>query len=187
MSLLPDNHWCARRQLGPEPTDPELRQLLYASGSLTRQLRRRYGSALELTLLSQQWRLPWHNESRLLELTPGRYALIREVSMTCHRQPVLYARTLLPPQALRGNARRLLSSGQRPLGALLFGARGRLSIRQERRDYARLDRDNPLQHRISELLTPIAQPLWARRTVYRSRAMHFAIIEVFLPAIGAAK
>lgn len=183
MQLL-NNHWRTRRQLGPEPYDPDLRSLLFASGSLTRRLRRRCGDTLELKLLNQQWQHPWRSEQLLLDLTAGRYALVREVSIGCGTQPLLYARTLLPPRALRGAARRFLTIGRRPLGALLFGAPGRLPIRQLRRDYACLDGNSPIQQRISELLGAMQQSLWARRTVYETGSVRFAIIEVFLPAAG---
>lgn len=176
-----NSHWYHRRQLGAGPANPDLRNLLFASGSLTRHLRRRCGGALELTLVAQRWQRPWQSERQLLDLASGRYALIREVSMACRGRPWLYARTLLPPQTLRGTARRLLTIGQRPLGALLFGAPGRLSIQRLRRDYARLDRNSLLYQRISELISGIEQPLWARRTVYLTHAMRFAVIEVFLP------
>lgn len=181
MPLLKNSRWHNRERLGAEPANPHLRSLLFASGSLTRHLRRRCGGDLELTLVAQRWQRPWQNERQLLDLASGRYALVREVSMGCYGQPWLYARTLLPPQTLRGTARRLLTTGQRPLGALLFGAPGRLRIRRIQRDYARLDHNSLLYQRISELMADIEQSLWARRTLYQTRAVRFAVIEVFLP------
>lgn len=179
-------HWRNRQQLGQEPRDPDLRQLLFTPGSLTRQLRQHCGEALELQLIAQQWRRPWQEEQLLLGLTQGRYTLIREVAMACREVPWLYARTLLPPRALRGAARRFTTIGQRPLGALLFGAPGRLSIQRVRRDFARLPADSKIHQRIEKLL-PATQtdPLWARRTLYQTGSMNFAIIEVFLPAATA--
>ncbi|MDZ7735549.1 MAG: chorismate lyase [Gammaproteobacteria bacterium] len=119
--------WCNRQQLGHQPDNPDLRSLLFAPGSLTRLLERRCGEPLDLRIIAQQWRRPWQEEQQLLALAQGRYTLIREVSMACRGVPWLYARTLLPPKALRGAARRFTTIGQRPLGALLFGAPGRLS------------------------------------------------------------
>lgn len=180
-------HWCNRHQLGSEPRDANLRSLLFASGSLTRRLRQRCGEALRLQLIDQQWQRPWQEERQLLDLATGRYALIREVSMACRNTPWLYARTLLPPQALRGAARRFTTIGQRPLGALLFGAPGRLSIRTVKREYARLPATSRLTARLQALL-PDSDPdtLWARRTLYRTSTMRFAIIEVFLPPAWAS-
>jgi len=105
------------------------------------------------------------------------------VSMACRGVPWLYARTLLPPKALRGAARRFTTIGQRPLGALLFGAPGRLSVQRVQRDYARLPVDSRIHQRITALLPDAgADGLWARRSLYQTRSMQFAIIEVFLPA-----
>jgi len=176
--------WKSRRQLGRHPAMPELRRLLLASGSLTRQLQRRCARPLQLQLLTQQWQRPWQEEQLFLGLAQGRYALVREVCMACGDTPWLYARTLLPPGALRGSARRFTTIGQRPLGALLFGAPGRLQIRRIRRDYACLPANSPLYCHIAALLPETAsENLWARRSLYRSRVIQFAIIEVFLPAM----
>lgn len=177
-------HWLNRRQLGHQPANPTLRSLLLAPGSLTRRLRRHCGQALDLEIMAQQWQQPWQEEQQLLELAPGRYTLIREVAMTCADEPWLYARTLLPPQALRGAARRFTTIGRRPLGALLFGAPGRLRIRQLRRDYARLPVHSDYHQRITRLL-PVDEvdEWWARRTLYRTSTMRFAIIEVFLSPV----
>ncbi len=179
-------HWRNRQQLGHQPANPALRRLLLASGSLTRRLRRHCSEPLKLQILTQQWQRPWQEEQQLLGLSQGRYTLIREVSMACQDAPWLYARTLLPPQALRGTARRFTTIGQRPLGALLFGAPGRLRIRHIRRDYARLPANSLYHQRIAGLL-PAGQTdeLWARRTLYQTSSMRFAIIEVFLSAIVA--
>lgn len=177
------SHWCRRGQLGPQPMDANLRRLLFARGSLTRHLQRHCATALQLQLLAQRWQRPCAGERRLLGLAEGRFTLVREVSMNCRAQPLIYARTLLPPQALRGAARRFISIGERPLGALLFGAPGRLQIRQLQRDYARLAASSSLHRRVNDRVMAVEAPLWARRTLYRSRSMHFAIIEIFLPAI----
>ena len=177
-------HWLNRAQLGHQPASPVLRNLLLASGSLTRRLRRHCGRPLDLEIMAQQWQRPWQEEQQLLELSQGRYTLIREVAMACADEPWLYARTLLPPQALRGAARRFTTIGRRPLGALLFGAPGRLRIRQLQRDYARLPVNSNYHQRITHLL-PVNQidEWWARRTLYRTSTMRFAIIEVFLSPI----
>lgn len=173
--------WGNRQQLGPYPANSGLRSLLFASGSLTRHLRQRCGEALDLRIMAQQWQRPWQEEEQLLGLSSGRYALVREVSMACRDTPWLYARTLLPPEALRGAARRFTTIGQRPLGALLFGAPGRLRIRSVKREYARLPANSRISKRLEKLL-PDSQTdeLWARRTLYHTRSMRFAIIEVFL-------
>lgn len=175
--------WCNRQQLGHQPDNPDLRSLLFAPGSLTRLLERRCSEPLDLRIIAQQWRRPWQEEQQLLALTQGRYTLIREVSMACRGVPWLYARTLLPPKALRGAARRFTTIGQRPLGALLFGAPGRLSVQRVQRDYARLPVDSRIHQRITALLPDAgADGLWARRSLYQTRSMQFAIVEVFLPA-----
>lgn len=176
--------WYNREQLGQRPRDPDLRRLLFTSGSLTRRLRQHCGKALQLQLITQQWRRPWQEEQQLLGLSQGRYTLIREVAMTCRDVPWLYARTLLPPRALRGAARRFTTIGQRPLGALLFGAPGRLSVHRVQRDYAHLPTHSKIHERIEKLLPAAGtEELWARRTLYRTGSMHFVIIEVFLSAV----
>lgn len=181
--VLPSPRWRTREQLGPQLHATPLRPLLLAEGSLTRRLRHCCSSAFNLRVLEQRWQRPWPDEQRLLRLSQGRYTLVREIHMACGNQSWLYARTLLPPQALRGASRRFIRAGQRPLGALLFGAPSRTPIVRLSREFARLPAGCRLTQRLQQLLPAAAADLWARRTLYQSRSLRFAIVEVFLPPL----
>jgi chorismate--pyruvate lyase len=114
------HEWKWRPWLPPRALPAGLLPWLRDEGSLTRQLTRLLGRPIRVERLSQRWQLPQRSEARLLGLPPGQRALVREVILWGGDEPWVYARSILPVSALRGDLARLRRLRNAPLGALLF-------------------------------------------------------------------
>lgn len=157
--LPPARHW----QLAPPGA---VRGWLRETGSLTARLLRAAGGDFRVELLDQYWGRPAPEEARRMRLSPGRYALIREVTLLGHGQPWVRARSVLPVGSLVGPGRRLRKLGNRSLGHLLF-------------------RD-PTLHRGPIEIARLAQPeglVYARRSHLVFHGRPLLVAECFLPAL----
>ena len=106
----------------------------------------------------------------------------RDVLLECDGVPVVFAHTIVPLRANASDWPFFSSLGERSLGTTLFGdprvARGALH-------YARLPARHPLARRAAAAsgIAGGAQPLYARRCLYRRKSGLLLVTEVFLPAI----
>lgn len=101
-----------------------------------------------------------------MKLSPGRYALIREVALIGQGEPWVRARSVLPVSSLAGPGRRLRKLGTRSLGHLLF-------------------RDPTLRRGPIEI-TRVDQPegrVFARRSHLVFHGRPVLVAECFLPAL----
>jgi chorismate--pyruvate lyase len=108
------------RHQGHRPVPPRIGSWLFDVGSLTRRLRHLCGGEFRVRLLRQEWGRPYADEAHALGLSPGRRAVIREVSLQRGDRPLVVARSVIPAKTLRGVDRRLAHLGTRPLGEILF-------------------------------------------------------------------
>lgn len=157
--LPPARHW----QLAPPAA---ARGWLRETGSLTARLVRAAHGDFRVELLDQYWGRPAPEEARRMRLSPGRYALIREVVLLGHGQPWVRARSVLPVDSLIGPGRRLRRLGNRSLGHLLF-------------------RDPTLRRGPIEIAR-LAQPeglVYARRSHLVFHGRPVLVAECFLPAL----
>lgn len=99
---------------------PGLRPWLSLTGSLTAGLSHLAGCPIQVEIIEQGWHKPWADESRVLRLPYGEWALLREVRLCVHDCAWIEARSVLPRRALATWARPLNRLGSQPLGALLF-------------------------------------------------------------------
>lgn len=179
--------WRRYEQLDRRAINPALQDLLFSGGSLTQALGDRCAQKLQLQIMQEHWARPFAEERCWLGLADGRYTFTREIQLLCNKTPWLFARTLMPPQILRGRARRLLDIGERPLGSLLFSQPTVAQIRREQRDYACLQDGQYLYNHLQTLLPALTMPagscLWARRSSYRLYKFRLGIIEIFLPGL----
>ena len=183
VSRPPPGHepWRSRRAVAARRLPSALRPWLLETGSLTRSLRRACPGGFRLRLLYQGWRRPLPQEARRLGLGPRRRALVREVCLSCHGRPWVFARTVVPPAGLKGPGRRLARLGDRPLGALLFAQRG---LRRGPLELAALAPPSPLFARAAAC-GAASPPLWGRRSLYRLRGRPVLVTEVFLSRLPA--
>ena len=115
------------------------------------------------------------DEAALLGLRRGAAAWIREVWLHDGDTQVVFARSVLPRNSLRGAWRTLGRLGSRPLGAVLFA-----DARVMRRPLAfcKLGHRHPLLKNLAQ-----SGPLWARRSVFVRDGRRILVTEVFLPGV----
>lgn len=153
-----------------------LRAWLLDRRSLTRRLQQHSKNQFSVTVLSQRWQRPRLNEAQALDIPPHQLALVREVILYGGDQPWVYARSVLPQQALNGRFRFLRKLGNKPLGALLFSdpaiQRGPVVLQR----YP--------QSQLPVALQQVAQPpLWGRYSIFRYGDNGILVSEIFLPAL----
>ena len=158
-------------QLLPLP----LRAWLLNRRSLTRRLQQHSNNHFSVTVVSQRWERPRLDEARALDIPPQQLALVREVILYGGGQPWVYARSVLPQQALNGRLRFLRKLGNKPLGALLFSNPA-------------IKRGPVVLQRYPQSQLPVAlqqatqPPLWGRYSIFRYGDNGILVSEIFLPA-----
>lgn len=147
---------------------------------MTARLRRAAGSGFAVRLLEQGFARPFAGESGLLGLPLRKRALSREVVLMGRGQPVVLARTVIPPKALRGEHCALARLGNRPLGEVLFAQRG---LSRARLEFARIAPADWLPSVRKEY--GLDGPVWGRRSLYEIAEVSLLVCEFFLPAVLA--
>jgi len=159
--------------------DARLRRWLLDRGSLTRRIRSRC-TQFRLDLLSQRVAAAGRDEGGVIGLRAGAYCLERDVSLNNGPQPLVFAHSVIAPDALKGAWRMLSGLGARPLGAALFAdpriTRFPLHFRQ-------LNQRHALYLRACSLVVEAPASLWARRSLFVLAGSPLLVTEVFLPAI----
>ena len=152
-----------------------LQSWLNETGSLTQRLRQQHNHQFHVSLLLQNWAHGFADETAILKQAQQRYQLIREVTLYASHQPVILARTVIPPETLAFANRKLSRLGTRPLGEVIF-AYPNLQILGRQFSTTRFysgersqDSEQP-----SELI-------WGRRTLYGIANHPLLVAEFFLP------
>jgi chorismate--pyruvate lyase len=151
---------------------------LLDTASLTMRLQRLCLGKFQVRVLSQAWGMPRIDEARVLQMKPGRLAIIRQVQLLCDGQPRVYARTVIPVTSLRGKLQRLAHLGTRPLGGMLFADPG---MQRGAVELARISRGQPLYQAATRHLRQHPAAIWGRRSVFRLSGRPLLVSEVFLP------
>lgn len=171
----PDTLW----QPQPVCGDARLRRWLLDRGSLTRRIQLRC-EHFRLDLLSQWLAAARRDEHAVIGLRAGAHCIVREVSLNCGHEPVVFAHSVFSPRAYRGAWRMLSGLGARPLGAALFADP---RIRRYPLRFRQINPQHPLHRRASGLLNASPASLWARRSLFVLYGAPLLVTEVFLPAI----
>ncbi|MEC5387442.1 chorismate lyase [Uliginosibacterium sp. H3] len=184
--ILPANTLveCPSWRAAPVAANHPLHGWLTDSASLTARIAARC-DALRVVLLSQGDARPHCDEAALLGLRSGEQACLREVLLLADERPVVYARSLLRHDSLRGAWLMFGGIGLRPLGTALFAdpliRRGPLSAR-------RLDRRDTRHALVRQHAGLVSdEALWARRSCFVRHEQPLVVCEVFLPAILALR
>jgi chorismate lyase len=157
----------------------EYRHWLIDGGSLTRRLQACCPNfAVKPIRLRNMWPRP--DESYLLSQAPHQQALLREVHLHCAGQAVVFAHSILPHKALRGDWQGLGRLGSKPLGGALFA---NPRVRRTPLAYKKLSRHHALYQRATEHLSTAPDSIWARRSVFMLHCAAILVTEVFLPQV----
>ncbi len=154
------------------------RHWLTDRGSLTRRLQQAC-PAFRVLRLRQAPGRPNLDECAVLNLLPGRQAVIREVLLLNADAPLVFAHSVIPLHSLTGPWAGLAGLGNRPLGAALFT---NPRIRRLALQYRHLDRRHPLYRAAAVHLSTPPRTLWARRSSFALANHPILVTEVFLPA-----
>lgn len=169
-------NWLPAHRLA-SPLAPDLHDWLYEDkGSLTRRLTKLADGAFSVTPLTEGWQPLREDECAALGVADGSQGWIREVFLSGHQQPWVFARSVAARHALEQSGLDLLHLGSRSLGELLFSdpafKRGPLEARQYPAEW---------------LPEAVRQPrLWARRSCFSQDDLHVLVAEVFLPELWQA-
>ena len=134
------------------------------TGSLTQALRAIADGTFKVSVLSEQIKVPFWHEQRKLHRSLHLAALVREVELSIHETPVVFARSIIPLNLVSAGQGGLKNLGGTPLGHLLFKD-GKMRV--SKREFLNLQ---------------IKQnTVYARRTPYDYLDSRILVSEFFLP------
>jgi chorismate--pyruvate lyase len=167
--------WYRRHQLFHHSIHPALSHWLFDSSSLTARIVALCGKDFSVRVISQGWQKLDSEEASAMSLKNVHSALVRQVLLCCKKQPLIYARTVIPATTVHGAQRRYANMGNRPLGAMLFADR---TMRRETVQVAKL----PATHDANQY-TKLHEPIWGRRSVFRVSGKPLLVSDYFLPEL----
>ena len=140
----------------------------------------RCGNAFSVRVLSQRWSKPQIEEARLLAIAPQQKVLLRQVQLLCGQTVLVYARSIIPLDTLRGKHRRLKHLGNKPLGGYLFANPG---LKREQQHLATILPRDPL-FEIALIDSPRdCDCIWGRRSLFKIDSKSLLVSEFFLPSL----
>jgi chorismate--pyruvate lyase len=156
-----------------------LQHWLKDAGSLTAKLIA-HSTEFNVQCIEQRRGMCWADEFALIDLKKISQVQTREVLLCCDKQPVVYARTILPISSTAHQWPLFKNLGNRSLGSTLFHDQ---EVTRGALQYARLRPEHPARrraHRLTQANHPI---LFARRSLFFRRGGVMLVMELFLPAI----
>ena len=171
---LRESNWTPWHHFSPHDLPTAVRPWLLDSGSLTRRLVRASGEDFKVRVISHSWQRPRHSEAKLLDMGSRELGIVREVTLQCHNQPWVFARSVIPARSISGQLRRLRKFADSSLGELLFSDP---SMRRHPFELAVIDGDDP------QLPATLRQErrLWGRRCRFELAGKPIMVSEIFLP------
>ena len=176
--LTQDPHWKKVYPKLKKTLPEEVHSWVFEQGSLTRRLRKTYGSSFAVEILFHRWKPAFLSECDLLKLPHQQFNLVREVLLHADGMPLILARTILPQQTIRIAKRNLSHLGTRPLGEVIFSY-----PKLERQELNTCCVENSLWTKaLSEKVAIKETQIWGRRTVYAIHKQKLLVSEFFMPA-----
>ena len=158
--------WRAETPLSRATLPVDLLPWLTAGGSLTAALMELAEGTFNVELLSQKMALPYVHERQKLDYADGLAAMVREVNLHIHGQPVVFARSIIPLSLAGRGGGGLATLGRTPLGHLLFKDG---KMRASRREFSGISVEQG--------------QVYGRRTPYDYRGETILVSEFFLPSL----
>lgn len=153
-------------------------------GSLTRSVIANCPRRFRVKVLFQGHAPALSSEATLLDSGSAEAMLVREVRLRCGRASWVFARTLIPMNALCGPVHALTQLGKRPLGEVLFSDP---TTRRLRVEVARITPRHRLFERATAHLRHKPVEIWGRRTLFAYAGERILVNELFLPDIPALR
>lgn len=167
-------HWLDHGYGAQKQLPASLQSWLNETGSLTQRLRHEHNNQFRVEVLLHNWAHGFADETALLKQAQQRYQLVREVMLYASHQPVILARTVIPPATLAFANRQLSRLGTRPLGEVIFAYP---DLKIQRRQFSKID------ERELALLTHFGTTkVWGRRSLYEIAGHPLLVAEFFLAA-----
>lgn len=170
--------WIIRKRWSFQETPPDLPYFLDAK-STTRRARSIDPKGFTVNVLHAGLQKPMTDECLRLGISPRSYTWVREVELNLLSTPIMFARLIVPYFVVENAFRRIKYLGNQTLGAYLFKLSG---ITREPFDVKKIRRGDGLHERIMSHQNKKSAPLWARRSVFRYKALPLLLTEVFLPS-----
>lgn len=174
---FPSLHWHSPKALRPALVPASLRGWLLEPGSLTRRLRAECPAPFRLELLGLAWARPMGDEAAALGRPAYESAMVREVTLCCGDEAMVFARTVIPRASMEQGLGWLGRIGTRPLGDILFADPGTTRSPVE---VVRVPRGHVLRRRSR---APAGAALWGRRSLFVLRGRPLLVSEFFLPRL----
>lgn len=168
-----DLHWQQAHHYSASQLPASVRHWLLDQGSLTQRLIAASSGQLQIKILHHHWQRPRASEARLLGMAHRELAIVREVTLQCHQQPWVFARSVIPASAISGRLRRLRTFSDSSLGSMLFSEPG---MRRQPFQVARIPTDYQLP-----IATTGNEALWGRRCRFELAGKAIMVSEIFLP------
>lgn len=146
---------------------------LKVEGSFTRALQKQCVSSFHVEVQREGFATPTLEEARRLGIPFRQLAWIREVRLCGDGKPWVLARTVIPLACLKGEGRRLLNLGSKPLGAFLFSSR----------DWQRGPLETGLCTPSSRNSSVAERPVLARRSLFSNKESGLLVGEYLLPVL----
>lgn len=167
-------HWHEHSYGAQKQLPDSLQSWLNETGSLTKRLRSEHDNQFRVDVLLHNWAHGFADETALLKQAQPRFQLVREVILYASHQPVILARTVIPPATLAFANRQLSHLGSRPLGEVIFAYP---DLKIKRRQFSKID-DKGLA-----LLPHFGtNEVWGRRSLYEIAGHPLLVAEFFLAA-----
>ena len=148
--------------------------------SLTEKLVAASAGDFAVRVLQESWQVIQDSEERkLLGMSIGQNALVREVALCCFGVPWVYARSVLPNSTLADQEAELKNLKEKPLGAVLFShpdmSRGPIHL-------SKLSAEVVTACLGSELQNGLSEPVWGRASLFFLSGKPLLVSEYFLPS-----
>ena len=172
--------WHSVRQLNRSNIPEKIYPWLLDRASLTARLIHHCSGNFQVQLLNQERTRPLRSEAMALGMRLSSRAIVRQVRLLCGATPLVYARTIIPPQTLARKSHRFTRLGARSLGAMLFADP---SMERSEVEVTQLTAADDLYQIVTRDLSYKPQSIWGRRSLFRLNGKPLLVCEFFLPDI----
>jgi chorismate--pyruvate lyase len=149
-------------------------------GSLTARIEELIGKKLTVKVLGDSKNQLLLEEKHFFSNQLQR-ARVRVVLLCDDNQPLVIARSVIPPSTEKGLNQNTLRIGNQPLGAILF--KNKRMQKAAQREFLLLHKCDSLWRNLHQSYPTFSSPVWGRRTLYHLRSKPLLVTEIFLPEL----